>query len=49
MDSIIEVCDTMESARAVAARFEHRKDLQMSDVCIRIDGRIIEGNLGPCR
>lgn len=49
--SVVGTADTMVEARAIAARYQHRKDLRMQDVFIRLgkDGKIVEGNCGPCR
>jgi len=48
--SPVGFCDTIEEARAIAARYNHRKDLRGQDVVVRLgrDGKIIE-KCGPCR
>jgi hypothetical protein len=39
----------MEQARKIAARYDHRRDLRMQDVTIRLaSGKIVE-KCGPCR
>lgn len=49
--SCVGTADTMAEARKIAAQYSHRRDLKMQDVYIRLgkDGKIVEGNMGPCR
>ncbi len=47
--TIVGTADTMEQARKIAARYDHRRDLRMQDVTIRLaSGKIVE-KCGPCR
>jgi hypothetical protein len=46
--TVVAVCETMERAREVASRYEHRRDLRMQDVTIRVGDKVIE-KCGPCR
>ena len=48
--TVVGSCDTMQEARAIASRFDDRRDLCNHDVFIRagIDGKIIE-RCGPAR
>ena len=47
--TIVGTADTMEQAREIASRYDHRRDLRMQDVTIRLaSGKIVE-KCGPCR
>jgi hypothetical protein len=49
-ETIVGTAETIAEARTIAARYDHRRDLRMSDVVIRLgrDGKRIE-SCGPCR